>query len=190
MRSSLNLATKPKESSQCISFKKPSMSYSSQTQRGRGNTRYNYVVLSRIISQTYMTFYNLGQILENKMHIVLGWWDTEVIIHTGALPSVSWTVCISAEQARWLLHLAGQLGYLCSCSPKKCMTYIFNSRQQQLQAGWGFFFFRLQANNKPACQCQRLQDLKMRWLMVPAALYPCRKRQRGAFGCFSMLNDL
>lgn len=54
----------------------------------------------------------------------------------------------------WLVNYA-----IFALTHQRNAWHIINSRQQQFKDGW---VFRLQANNKPTWQCQRLQDLKMK----------------------------
>lgn len=118
-------------------LKSPSVSYSLQTHWVRGNKCNNYVVSSKITSLTYMQFYNLRSSWANygTQNTHFPWlFRQKSNVLDMCLSSVSCTVCISTEEAGWLLHLAGQLGYICSGSPKKCMTCI--QQETTTTPGW------------------------------------------------------
>lgn len=152
MRSSFNLATKPKASSQSI-YKNPRHTQEAATNAG------NVGFYSKLTSPTY-NFTTLC-IFWGKNVIILGCCDRKLFLQGFAIRS-------SAGKATWLFALGWSIR-LCSSTNK---LHVFNSGQQQLKTGQ---VFNMQANNKLSCQCQRLQYLKI-WLINYARFcFPAKK---------------
>lgn len=106
MRSSLNLATKPKESFQSH-FQEPIHVFLRHTHTRGGNIHDNYIFSSQNISLSYKQFFNLKSwaYFGKQKHTVLGWWDREVIVYVGAFYSTIESVHLS--WASWMFFALG-----------------------------------------------------------------------------------
>lgn len=145
MRSPLNLATKPQTEKNTQNRKLWVLfllrSHPCQTRprhkRGRGNTCCNYVVSYSIISLTWhiTTFGGLwANTGKQKIHIVLGWWDREVMSHS--TPLYVW-------HEQWAAWMAFALGWsirsIFAPAHQRNACHICNNNNNKSKLGYVFF---------------------------------------------------